>query len=253
MTLAPRFAFASGAASAGACVLLLSGRIEGTAFLALLLACGARAAAAAARLGDGPVASALALRSLRRQALFAPAWGLALGAALFRGGSALLGDLRGAHAVLGLSIARGSAAAVAGAWLALAAGLLAASGPWLGRPETGGPSGTRAALPGDPRAVTLETMAFGAQAGLLATLFVGPQISGVGDALTWVLTLALLAAAAALLALPGAAMRVAATAPRAGAALARLRVPPALRPEAPLAAAVLGLLGLALTLAGGRS
>lgn len=243
MTLSPRLAFASAAASAGACVLLLTGRLEGTALLALLLACAARAAAAAVSLGGGPLADALAIRSLRRQALFAPAWGLALGAALFRGGSAVLGDLRGAHAVLGLPLARGTAAAVAGAWLALAAGVIAAAGPGLGRPEAAGPPGARAALPDDPGALTVEALALGAQVGVLAALFAGPQVTGVGPAIVWMLSLALLIVSAAAMALPSA---------RLGALTPLLRVPPALRPRAPVAAAVLGAAGLALMLAGGR-
>ncbi|MBI4730482.1 MAG: hypothetical protein HY775_13435 [Acidobacteria bacterium] len=224
---ARRVAVASGAGALGGAALLFAGRLGGSAAAALLLACGARAAASAGRAGPGSVAEALAAHSLLRQALFAPAWVLVVVAGLARAGSADLADVRGANAVAGLAVVRGSALAVAGAWLALAAGVLALAGPGFGRPASGGPRGRRGIVRTDPVAVRLEAGALVAQGALLVTLFSGPQVTRAGDLVPWVLAGGMLAGAVL-----------------AGAALAGRR-------RAPLAAGALAAAALALVIAGG--
>lgn len=242
MSPSPRLAFASGSAAAGLCALLLSGRLDATAFAVALVAAGARAAASVASMGGGPVASAAALRSLRRQAMVAPAWILAVTVAAFRSGSVGLADIRGANAVLGPAISHGGAMSVAASWLALAAGILAAAGPGFGRPDPAGERGRRGAVRGDGRAARLEAVAVAAQIGLLATLFAGPQISGVLDGVAWAAVLVGIAVAVALLvAFPAR--------PWGRGALASAV---AWRTEIPAAAVALGAAALALALVGGR-
>lgn len=230
MGLRARVALASGAAAAAGAGLLLSGRVAGSALTALLLAGVARAAPAASVLEAGPVAGALAHRTLLRQAALAPAWALVLAAGAYRAGSADLGDIRGAHAVAGLALARGDALGVAGAWLgllAIGAAALAAGLPGM-RSEAGpGRAGALAV----PEAVRrLDALALALQSVLAAALFAGPHVAGASDVLPW-------AAVAGGLAL---------AAWRAGAFLGTRR-------EVPLAAGAAGALSLALVLAGGRA
>jgi hypothetical protein len=164
----PRIAFASGVAAIAAAALMLSGRIDGSLVLAVVLVVVARAGPLAAR-ADG-VGGA---RSLARQSAVIPAWvGIALAASL-RAGSVALGDVRGAHAVGGLAIARGSVLLVVGAWLAAAAGALAIVAILDDSSES-------------PEMRAIEWIAVAAQAALVVTLVAGPQIRGLRDVGPWV-------------------------------------------------------------------
>lgn len=231
---AARVSFAAGAAAVAGAASLLAGGVGGSAIAATLLACAARAASSGARLGAGPVTSALAARSLERQSLFAPAWAFALAAGIARAGSADLADIRGANAVAGLALAHGRPAAVAGAWLALAAGALALAGPGFGPVRTAGSRGRSGIVRSEPLLGRLEMLALAAQGALLATLFAGPQATRGLDAVVWV---------AALAGIGGVVALTASVAPRGVSVLARS--------EAPAVAAALGASGLALVLAGG--
>jgi hypothetical protein len=169
----PRVAFASGVGGLVGATLLLAGRFDAPAVVALLFV-GAASVAVPACLLESEASAAPALA---RQAWFAPSWALIVAAGVFRAGSPALSDARGANAVAGLAITHGHAIAVVGAWLAIAAGVVAIAG--------------RTRLDAAPP--TLQRLEIGAtlaQAGLLVTLFAGPPISSGLDAVPWVVGIA---------------------------------------------------------------
>jgi hypothetical protein len=166
MTLAARTAFASAAAGAGAFALLAAGRFEGTLATLLILALAIRAA--------GGIASDEDDASFRLQAFVVPAWALAVAAAAFRAGSGALIDVRGAHSVAGLSVARGPLLTVVGCGACLA-GLICAVA--VTAPVK------RSLASVAPRLAILGTIA---QVALAVTAFAGPAVAEPVDAAAWV-------------------------------------------------------------------
>jgi hypothetical protein len=181
-----RVAFATGVAGLAGALLTLTGRIDGSVALALLFCVGARAAVPGSLAAAGPVLAAQAERSLVQQARLAPAWALVAVVGVVRAGSASLADIRGANAVAGLAIARGSIVTVAAAWLAVAAGVVAiASYTSLGA-RTESAEGASAVIAPPVTLRRLEIGAVLAQAALLVTLFGGPQVVSGADAAWWI-------------------------------------------------------------------
>lgn len=228
MDLRARVALASGAAGAVGAGLLLAGRLAGSLVAALVLASIARAAPAAALLESGSLASAVAARALRRQAVLAPAWALAVAAATYRAGSSELVDVRGAHAVAGVALARGSGFAVAGAWLVLVAVAVAVAGAGTAGVRTEAHRGHAGVVAVPTAAVRLSWLAAAVQALLGAALVAGPRVGAPGDVVPWVLA-------------GGPILFIVSR----GAAIGA-------RPEIPPLALAAGALGLALALVGGR-
>jgi hypothetical protein len=180
-----RIAFASGAAGAVGTTLLLSGRYEGSVVLALLLAFSIRTAALGTLAAAGPIIAGEAVRALRARAWLAPAWAVAVAAVIMRAGSTSLADLRGANAVIGPALFNGPLVTVFGTWLAFAGAALALLA-WT-------PLGTETAAASDavgrvvaPAPVRrLEVAGLLAEAALIVSLFVGPQIVEGVDAIWW--------------------------------------------------------------------
>jgi hypothetical protein len=179
-----RVAFATGVAGAVGAALLLSGRFEGSVVLALLLAFSIRTASLAALVDAGPILAAGALRGLRERVWLMPAWALSAAAAVARAGSPELEGLRGANAVAGPALAYGPLITVAGSWLAFGAAILALI-TWveLGA-ETAGTAPGRVEAP--PPVRRLEVIGVLAEAALIVSLFLGPQMVDGRDAAWWV-------------------------------------------------------------------
>ncbi len=196
MTARSRVAFASGAAGLVGAALLLSGRFDGSAALALLFAWGARVAVDASLVDAGPILASGAARRLAQQMSFVPAWALVIGAGIVRAGSSALTDLRGVNGVAGLAVARGDVLSVAGVWCALVAGALAIASRATNGAETAAPGGAAARVVPPVSLRRLDAGGALAQAGLLATLFFGPQISEATDVVWWAAGVAALAVAA---------------------------------------------------------
>ena len=184
MSVRSRVAFATGAAGAVGAALLLSGRFEGSVVLALLLAFSIRTASLASLVDAGPILAAGALRGLRARARLAPVWALAAAAAVARAGSPELGGLRGANAVAGPALVYGPVITVAGSWLAFVAAILALI-TWveLGA-ETAGTAPGRVEPP--PPVKRLDGIGVLAEAALVVSLFLGPQVVDGIDAAWWV-------------------------------------------------------------------
>jgi hypothetical protein len=179
-----RVAFATGVAAAVGAALLLSGRFEGSVVLALLLAFSIRTASLAALVDAGPILAADALRGLRGRVWLAPVWALSAAAAIARAGSPALDGLRGANAVAGSALAYGPVITVVGSWLAFGAAILALI-TWveLGAETTGAAPG-RVKAPSQVR--RLDAIGVLAEAALVVSLFLGPQIVDGSDAAWWV-------------------------------------------------------------------
>jgi hypothetical protein len=208
MTLAGRTAFASAAAGAGSFALLLAGRFSGTLATLLILALAIRAAGGAAAGEDDA--------SFKLQAFVVPAWAIAIAAAAYRAGSGALVDVRGAHAVAGLSVARGPALTVVGCGLCLA-GLICAIA--VSAPAK------RSLVSAAPRLAMLGSIA---QVALAVAAFIGPAVAEPVDAASWI---------------GGAA----------GVAIAAGAIRNSLAPKISLPAAnLLALVGLVLVVVGGR-
>ena len=229
MSVRSRVVFASGVAGAVGAVLLLSGRFDASAVLALLLVFAIRTAALGTLVAGGPILAAGALHGLRNRVWVAPAWALAVAAAVVRAGSTSLPDVRGANAVVGPALAYGPAATVAGCWLAFAAAALAIL-EWrpLGVDTAGAPTTIgRVAVPAT--VTRLDGVGVLAEAALVVSLFVGPQVVAGPDAAWYAAGIAVIVA---------------------GVWLARRR-----RLVAPISlaavSAALGTLGLGLVLIGG--
>lgn len=228
MNLRARVAFASGVAACVGAALLIAGRFEGSIVLAFFFAWSARLAPAATMFGAGPILASGAARTMRTQLILAPAWAFVVAAAAVRAGSVQLADVRGAHAVAGLALARGPLLTVIGAWVAFVAGV-AATG------AAGSRIGVVSEAPEDARGVVappsilrrMEYAGVVAQVMLLVTLFAGPQIDGASDSTWWAVgAVAAVAAVVALRRLPA-------------------------DPRVPIAAGVAGLIGLGLATIGG--
>lgn len=209
--------------------MLLSGRFEGSVVLALLLAFSIRTASLASLVGAGPILAAGALRSLRARVWLSPVWVLACAAGIARAGSTTLEDARGANAIAGVALAYGPIVTVVGSWLAFGAAVLALiSWSPLGAETASGPGATgRVDAPAPVK--RLDAVGVLAEAGLLVSLFLGPQVVAVVDAAWWVAGVGVLVALAWMV--------------RRG----RLLVPASL----PAASAAVAALGLALVLVGG--
>ena len=123
------------------------------------------------------------MRGLRGRAWIAPAWVLAVAAAVARAGSTDLDGLRGAHAVAGPALAYGPVITVAGSWLAFG-GVILALITWnqLGA-ETAGVTPGRVGAPSRVR--RLEALGVLAEAALVVSLFLGPQVVEGPDAAWW--------------------------------------------------------------------
>lgn len=141
---------------AGACWVLIDG---GPALIAAALLLGARAS--------------LEPRAQPWIAAAAPVWAGLVIAGAWRAGSGDLGDIRGAHTVLGIGIGHGGALDVASLWLVVLAG---------------------AAIAGAPRTRTAWA-AWGVQAVLVTALVAGPSVRSVGDALPWLFVFVVVSAA----------------------------------------------------------
>ena len=196
MTARSRVAFASGAAGLVGATLLLSGRFDGSVALALLFAWGARVAVDASLVDAGPILASGATQRLAQQASFAPAWALVIATGVLRAGTSGLADLRGVNGIAGLAVARGDALSVVGAWCALAAGALAIASRGSNGIETAAPSGSGARVMPPVSLRRLDAGGALAQAGLLATLFFGPQIAEATDVVWWAAGVAALAVVA---------------------------------------------------------
>lgn len=183
MSVRSRIAFATGVAGAVGAALLLSGRFEGSVVLALLLTFSIRTASLAALVDAGPILAAGAVRGLRGRVWLAPVWALSVAAAAARAGSPELDGLRGANAVAGPALVYGPAMTVAGSWLAFGAAILALI-TWmeLGA-ETGGVASGRVEAPAFVR--RLEAIGVLAEAVLVVSLFLGPQVVDGPDAAWW--------------------------------------------------------------------
>ena len=222
MSVRSRLAFATGAAGLVGSALLLAGRFEGSVVVALLFVGAARVATPASLADAGPGVALGATRALLQQAWFAPAWVLIVAVGVLRAGSPALSDARGANAVAGLAVTHGDPLAVAGAWLAVAAGVVAIAT----RTSVGSDAGTNARDVAPP---TLQRLAIGgvlAQSALVVTLFAGPQVAEASDAISWAVGIGALAAVAWF----GRDVRL---------------------PKAPMIAFVFGAIGLAATLVSG--
>ncbi len=184
MSVRSRVAFASGVAGAVGAALLLSGRFEGSVVLALLLAFSIRTASLAALVDAGPILAAGAVRGLRGRVWLAPVWALSAAAAVARAGSPELDGLRGANTVAGPALAYGPTITVAGSWLAFGAAILALI-TWveLGA-ETAGATPGRVEAPSPVR--RLDGIGVLAEATLVVSLFLGPQVVDGLDAAWWV-------------------------------------------------------------------
>lgn len=178
--------------------MLLAGRLDGSALVVLVLLLAARAAPVAVST-EPPAVWALAM-----QMRLVPAWIGVLAVGLVRAGSVQMADVRGANAVAGLAVARGSVVAVAAAWFALVAATIVIAAPgW--RADAGA-------------ARRLEIVAIAGQILLIVTLFAGPQVRAWTDAIPWVAASAVGAAAG----WKGASVVGAEWAPRAATVLAAL-------------------------------
>ena len=185
MSVRSRIAFASGAAGAAATALLLSGRYEGSAVLALLLALSIRTGALGALAGGGPLIAGEAVRALRARTWLAPAWAIAMAAAVVRTGSAGLEDLRGANAVIGPALFNGPPLTVVGTWLAFAAATLALVAWTPVGVETAAASSSVGRVVAAASVVRLDAAGVLAEAALIVTLFLGPQVVDGVDAVWW--------------------------------------------------------------------
>jgi hypothetical protein len=116
----------------------------------------------------------------------APVWAGAVVVAVWRAGSADLGDIAGAHHVLGAGLLRGPTLTVASLWL-VALGCIA--------------------IAGAPHA-PVARLAWAAQAVLVIALVAAPQVTGFGDAVVWVGALVVLAAQIAVQLVAGPAQRL---------------------------------------------
>ena len=194
MSVRSRVAFATGVAGAVGAALLLSGRFEGSVVLALLLAFSIRTASLAALVDAGPILAAGAARGLRGRVLLAPVWALSVAAAAARAGTPELDGVRGANAVAGPALAYGPAITVAGSWLAFGAAILALL-TWveLGA-ETAGMTPGRVGAPSPVR--RLDAIGVFAEAALIVSLFLGPQVVDGVDVAWWIGGLIPLAVAA---------------------------------------------------------
>ena len=209
MSVRPRVAFAAAVAGLAGAVAVLTGTTDANVGLLLLLALAPFAGAAA-------VSSEADAVTLSRHVRLAPALAIVAGAGAIRAGSASFADVRGANAVAGIALARGPAVSVAGAWLALAGGVVALVGLASREQGTKPSPVVRAVEAGGVLALGL----------LLAGLFAGPQVRAATDAIWW----AGAAAVAAVVAWRAGSMKL---------------------PEVWVAATVLAAAGLALILAGG--
>lgn len=170
----PRLAIVSGFAALAAASLALVGFIDlSIPFIAVLLL----AARAAARYED-PAA-------LARLGSMVPLWVAVCLVGTVRAGASSIVAARGANAVAGLALVRGSATFVAASWLALLAGIVAAA--WI--------------TPGGFRRLDLAGTAV--QLGLVVSLFAGPHVISIGDAFVWVGAFFLVAAGAIFVSLLG--------------------------------------------------
>ena len=185
MSVRSRVAFASGAAGVVGATLLISGRYEGSIVLALLLAVSIRTAALGVLVGAGPILAGGAARALRARAWLAPAWAIALAAVVARTGSTALADVRGGNAVIGPALFNGPALTVAGTWLAFAAaGIALIARTPIGAETAAGQAAAGRVVP--PAAVTrLEAIGVLAEAALIVSLFIGPQVVDGVDAAWW--------------------------------------------------------------------
>lgn len=194
MSVRSRIAFASGVAGAVGAALLLAGRFEGSVVLALLLAFSIRTASLGALVDAGPILAAGALRGLRGRVWLAPVWALSVAAAVARAGSTELVDVRGANSVAGPALAYGPVITVVGSWLAFGAVLLALiSSVELGA-ETSGAAAGRVEAPATLR--RLEGFGVLAEAALIVSLFIGPQIVDGPDGVWWAVGIVALVSAA---------------------------------------------------------
>lgn len=114
----------------------------------------------------------------------APVWAGVVIAGAWRAGSSDLGDIQGAHAVLGIGIGHGRALVVASMWFAVIAGVVVAGLP-------------------RPRAVQMLFLAqpvwparaaWLAQGVLLTAVVAGPSVRSVGDVVPWLFAVVVLAA-----------------------------------------------------------
>lgn len=101
-----------------------------------------------------------------------PVWVGVVAVAVWRAGSADLGDIGGAHAVLGSGLLRGDLASVGSMWLVAVAGV---------------------AIAGSPISMG-ERLVWALQAALITALVTGPQITKVGDVIPWVAVVGVLGA-----------------------------------------------------------
>lgn len=102
----------------------------------------------------------------------APVWAGVVVVAAWRAGSSDLGDIGGAHTVLGAGLFRGDAWSVASLWLLAIAGV---------------------AIAGVPHGL-LARATWAAQAVLVTALIVGPQITSASAALPWLAVVVVVAA-----------------------------------------------------------
>ena len=157
-----------GAAAATGAIALLSGVAHGSVVIATVLVLAAR---------YGPVAADPSrAREASRQVGLVPAWVAIVTVAVLRAGAVGLQDVRGANAIAGLAIARGSAALVLAAWVALGAGIVAIATASGGRPFA-----RRALVPS-----AFEALAAALQIVLLVTLFAGPTVADLADVVPWI-------------------------------------------------------------------
>jgi len=166
-----RVAFATGVAGLAGAVAVLVGRADANIGLLLLLAMAPVAGATGVAVAASQGASVVPARIVR----FTPAWALVAAAGAIRAGSGSFSDVRGANAVAGIALARGPVVSVAGAWLALIAGVIALAGTVRSKGAGGGSMVLRA----------LETGGGVALGVFLGGLFAGPQVRAVSDAIWW--------------------------------------------------------------------
>lgn len=159
-----RVGFASGVAAAAIAALMLSGRQPGAVTTVIALCVVARAAAVVSSVRPS------AARALARITATVPVWVALAVVGLLRAGSPDLADIRGAHAIFGLGVARGSPAMVAAVILASAAAALAVGISW-----------TRLEDPPQRLAILGALL----DVWLVVTIAAGPQVTRAQDAVAW--------------------------------------------------------------------
>ncbi|HEX9776088.1 MAG TPA: hypothetical protein VGB83_10985 [Actinomycetota bacterium] len=167
----PRLTLAIGSAAAAGAIAMLSGRVDGSALLAVLLVVVARAAALSVVADSG-----VAARATGRDHTLTLAWIGILAIAATLAETTGLAAMRELHTTDGPALAGGRPLAVVAAWLAVVAALVA-----TGRSTRASGPVSEAPTPFS----RLEALAWVLQLWLVVALFIGPNVGAWRDAVPW--------------------------------------------------------------------